>query len=144
VEGAASSAVRVTLEPAELEDLIEAAGVGVARYCDVAGDSPTLLNDVFRQATALVAPTTTPAPPATTAISPTTEATTATTKASTRPVPVYEPPATQAPAPPAGPPSGTYSDPSPAPRPAGAAPVHVGEPGYGRHLDRDDDGIGCE
>jgi micrococcal nuclease len=27
---------------------------------------------------------------------------------------------------------------------AGAAPVHKGEPGYGKHLDRDGDGIGCE
>nr|WP_255699423.1 excalibur calcium-binding domain-containing protein [Luteimonas sp. Y-2-2-4F] len=29
-------------------------------------------------------------------------------------------------------------------RAAGAAPVHRGEPGYGAHLDRDNDGIGCE
>jgi hypothetical protein len=29
-------------------------------------------------------------------------------------------------------------------RAAGAAPVRRGDPGYGRHLDRDDDGIGCE
>ena len=29
-------------------------------------------------------------------------------------------------------------------REAGAAPVRVGEPGYGRHLDRDGDGVGCE
>lgn len=29
-------------------------------------------------------------------------------------------------------------------RTAGAAPVYRGEPGYGRHLDRDNDGIGCE
>ncbi|HWT43630.1 MAG TPA: excalibur calcium-binding domain-containing protein, partial [Sphingopyxis sp.] len=29
-------------------------------------------------------------------------------------------------------------------RAAGAAPVRQGTPGYGRHLDRDDDGIGCE
>lgn len=29
-------------------------------------------------------------------------------------------------------------------RAAGAAPVLAGEPGYGRHLDRDGDGIGCE
>ena len=29
-------------------------------------------------------------------------------------------------------------------RTAGAAPVHVGDPGYGRHLDRDGDGVGCE
>jgi hypothetical protein len=29
-------------------------------------------------------------------------------------------------------------------RAAGAAPVRRGDPGYGRHLDRDDDGVGCE
>jgi len=29
-------------------------------------------------------------------------------------------------------------------RDAGAAPVRRGEPGYGPHLDRDGDGIGCE
>ncbi|MFN4154512.1 MAG: excalibur calcium-binding domain-containing protein [Paracoccaceae bacterium] len=29
-------------------------------------------------------------------------------------------------------------------RAAGAAPVYRGEAGYGRHLDRDNDGIGCE
>lgn len=29
-------------------------------------------------------------------------------------------------------------------RAAGAAPVRQGEPGYGRHLDRDGDGVGCE
>ncbi|WP_110241004.1 excalibur calcium-binding domain-containing protein [Nocardioides gilvus] len=29
-------------------------------------------------------------------------------------------------------------------RDAGAAPVRAGEPGYGRHLDRDGDGVGCE
>lgn len=29
-------------------------------------------------------------------------------------------------------------------RAAGAAPVRVGDPGYGPHLDRDGDGIGCE
>lgn len=29
-------------------------------------------------------------------------------------------------------------------RDAGAAPVHAGQPGYGRHLDRDGDGVGCE
>lgn len=29
-------------------------------------------------------------------------------------------------------------------RAAGAAPVMAGDPGYGRHLDRDGDGIGCE
>jgi hypothetical protein len=29
-------------------------------------------------------------------------------------------------------------------RSAGAAPVRRGDPGYGSHLDRDNDGIGCE
>ena len=29
-------------------------------------------------------------------------------------------------------------------RAAGAAPVKRGDPGYGSHLDRDNDGIGCE
>ncbi|MXP42465.1 hypothetical protein GRI75_12520 [Altererythrobacter soli] len=29
-------------------------------------------------------------------------------------------------------------------RAAGAASVYSGDPGYGRHLDRDGDGIGCE
>lgn len=29
-------------------------------------------------------------------------------------------------------------------RAAGAAPVYSGQPGYGRHLDRDNDGVGCE
>ena len=29
-------------------------------------------------------------------------------------------------------------------RAAGAAPVLAGQPGYGKHLDRDGDGIGCE
>lgn len=29
-------------------------------------------------------------------------------------------------------------------RAAGAAPVRIGDPGYGVHLDRDRDGIGCE
>ena len=29
-------------------------------------------------------------------------------------------------------------------RAAGAAPVRSGQPGYGRHLDRDGDGKGCE
>lgn len=29
-------------------------------------------------------------------------------------------------------------------RNAGAAPVYRGDPGYGSHLDRDNDGVGCE
>ncbi|MGW0581458.1 excalibur calcium-binding domain-containing protein [Streptomyces sp. NPDC002920] len=37
-----------------------------------------------------------------------------------------------------------YYDNCTAARAAGAAPVHAGDPGYGRHLDRDGDGVGCE
>lgn len=46
---------------------------------------------------------------------------------------------------PPGPPnnSATYKNCAEA-RAAGAAPVHRGQPGYGTHLDRDGDGIGCE
>jgi hypothetical protein len=29
-------------------------------------------------------------------------------------------------------------------RAAGAAPIHEGEPGYAKHLDRDGDGTGCD
>lgn len=43
--------------------------------------------------------------------------------------------------------SGSSSRPYPnctAARAAGAAPVYAGTPGYGPHLDRDGDGVGCE
>lgn len=39
--------------------------------------------------------------------------------------------------------SGTFRNCAEA-RAAGAAPVYRGDPGYGEHLDRDNDGIGCE
>ena len=39
--------------------------------------------------------------------------------------------------------SGAFANCSSA-RAAGAAPVRRGDPGYGPHLDRDDDGVGCE
>lgn len=39
--------------------------------------------------------------------------------------------------------SGTFRNCSEA-RAAGAAPMRRGDPGYGPHLDRDNDGIGCE
>ncbi|WP_433331677.1 excalibur calcium-binding domain-containing protein [Spirillospora sp. CA-294931] len=41
------------------------------------------------------------------------------------------------------PPSAYYPN-CAAARAAGAAPVHRGDPGYGRHLDRDGDGVGCD
>ncbi|SEE11936.1 excalibur calcium-binding domain-containing protein [Ruania alba] len=41
-------------------------------------------------------------------------------------------------------PSSVYYRNCDAARAAGAAPVRVGDPGYGTHLDRDRDGVGCE
>ena len=62
------------------------------------------------------------------------------------PAPAAPAPAPPAPAPPApAPASGAaYFANCTAARAAGAAPVHAGDPGYGRHLDRDGDGVGCE
>ncbi|GAB3582200.1 DUF1524 domain-containing protein [Leifsonia lichenia] len=76
------------------------------------------------------------------------------------PVPVNADPAPAAPvaAAPAAPPAPAPPAPAPAPpapvdvyypncaaaRAAGAAPIHVGEPGYSRTLDRDGDGVACE
>ena len=48
-----------------------------------------------------------------------------------------------APAQPVAPSAVSYKNCSEA-RAAGAAPVRRGDPGYGKHLDRDGDGIGCE
>ncbi|WP_291479038.1 excalibur calcium-binding domain-containing protein, partial [Corynebacterium sp.] len=45
---------------------------------------------------------------------------------------------------PAPAPESTYYANCSAVRAAGAAPILVGQPGYGSHLDRDGDGIGCE
>lgn len=58
------------------------------------------------------------------------------------PVP-FSAPAAPEPAP-APAPSSVYYKNCTAAREAGAAPVYAGDPGYGRHLDRDNDGIGCE
>jgi Excalibur calcium-binding domain len=64
--------------------------------------------------------------------------------AAPEPTPVPEP-AVPAPAAvePAQPANWSYKNCTEA-RAAGAAPVMRGTPGYGAHLDRDDDGIGCE
>lgn len=75
--------------------------------------------------TAATAPATT-GPLVTTAPATTAPATTAVTApTTTRQAPVYYPNCAAA-------------------RAAGAAPVHRGDPGYGSHLDRDNDGVGCE
>ncbi len=41
-------------------------------------------------------------------------------------------------------PDSVYFENCDAARAAGAAPVHVGDPGYSSKLDRDGDGVGCE
>lgn len=55
----------------------------------------------------------------------------------------YVPPAPVAPAVPAPPAAAPFAN-CTAARAAGAAPVYRGTPGYGTHLDRDKDGIGCD
>jgi len=67
------------------------------------------------------------------------------------PAPVPDPaPEPPAPAPAPVPPPAPAPEPGPyyancaAAKAAGAAPVRVGQPGYGTHLDRDRDGVGCE
>lgn len=60
------------------------------------------------------------------------------------PVAPAQPPVVQAPpAPPAAPAAPYYKN-CDAVRAAGAAPIRVGQPGYGKHLDKDGDGWGCD
>lgn len=62
------------------------------------------------------------------------------------PAPAYTPPPEPAYTPPAvveAPSSGAFAN-CAAAKAAGAAPVYRGDPGYGSHLDRDGDGVGCE
>ncbi|AKK08405.1 excalibur calcium-binding domain-containing protein [Corynebacterium testudinoris] len=56
---------------------------------------------------------------------------------------IPEPARAVAPAPAPAPAAAYYKNCSAA-RAAGAAPVYAGSPGYGTHLDRDGDGVGCE
>lgn len=70
------------------------------------------------------------------------------TKAPVKPAPTTQPkpvaPKPQAPKPVVEPPAAVYYKNCSAARAAGAAPVRRGQPGYGSHLDRDGDGVGCE
>jgi hypothetical protein len=84
------------------------------------------------------------------------------TTATPRPAPAPAPKPAPAPAPAPKPVPAPAPAPAPAPVPApapapvvsykncdavrgaGAAPIRSGQPGYGRHLDRDGDGVGCE
>ncbi|QHK21774.1 PASTA domain-containing protein [Pseudarthrobacter psychrotolerans] len=59
-------------------------------------------------------------------------------QAAVKPAPVVQAPA------PAPAPAAVYYANCTAARAAGAAPIYAGTPGYGTHLDRDRDGIGCD
>jgi hypothetical protein len=70
------------------------------------------------------------------------------TKTTPKPVPPKPAPPVAAqppkPVPPKPAPAQAYYKNCAAARAAGAAPVRRGQPGYGSHLDRDGDGVGCE
>ncbi|MCY1143794.1 excalibur calcium-binding domain-containing protein [Actinoplanes sp. Pm04-4] len=83
-------------------------------------------------------PTSKPAPTRTTS-KPTVKPTTKTKKPKPRPTTKKPKPRKTTKAP-----TSVYYKNCSAVRAAGAAPIHRGDPGYGRHLDRDGDGIGCE
>lgn len=123
-----------------------AAGAGVAVILIAAAaigsdDKDQPVSVVGEVATTLRLPlaSTVTGPPVTEA--PTTEAT---APASTRPPATTTPPTTAATAPATTKPAAVYYANCAAARAAGAAPVHRGDPGYGSHLDRDNDGVGCE
>ncbi|WP_425591120.1 excalibur calcium-binding domain-containing protein [Candidatus Neomicrothrix sp.] len=111
------------------------------------GPTSTAAAPTTARATTTVAPTTTAPPPSTTTPPPPTTAPPPPTPAPTAaPIPTteYAPPPPMpvaAPLPEIG--SGSYKNCSAA-RAAGAAPVYRNDPGYGAHLDRDGDGVGCE
>jgi hypothetical protein len=126
--------------------------VGVIGSATEDGDQPiSVVGDTQTTLTLPVA--TTVAPPVTapaTTLPPTTQApTTVTTPATTRPpattaATAATAPATTAATTPATQPSNVYYANCAAVRAAGAAPIRRGEPGYAAHLDRDNDGVGCE
>jgi hypothetical protein len=115
-------------------------GVATAGGEDNGDDTPRQVVDVI--ATTVPATTTTvvveaTAPPTTAApVVATTAAPPPTATPTTRAPLVTSPPTTTAPS--------VYYANCAAARADGAAPVHRGDPGYGSHLDRDGDGIGCE
>jgi hypothetical protein len=97
---------------------------------------------VVAQVPERVQPTPTPAPAP--APAPTTAAPRRAPAPVPAPAPAPAPAPTPAPAPAPAPAPGPYYANCTAARAAGAAPVRIGQPGYGTHLDRDGDGVGCE
>lgn len=139
------------LSAEQLDGVIEVLEDVVPQSCPARVEAhPQFLTELA--ALAPVAPTTTSTPTTTTttAAPPTTSTAPPTTQPPPPPpttqAPPPPPPTTQAPPPP--PPTtqavSTYYENCSAAKAAGAAPVYRGDPGYGSHLDRDDDGVGCE
>jgi hypothetical protein len=126
-----------------VRQLTQALGDAAALRCpDEATESPELINTIFSAALEQTTTTTTAAPTTTTIAPTTTTAAAPTTTTTAAPPP--PPPTTAATQPPPPPAPSTYYANCSAARAAGAAPVYRGQPGYGSHLDRDDDGVGCE
>ncbi|MFG2219976.1 excalibur calcium-binding domain-containing protein [Streptomyces sp. NPDC048685] len=120
-------------------------GVGIGAADDPAATQKTAAAKAAPSATATV--TATPAPSVTETVTASPEPAPTVTK--TRTVRVTVPPAAEDDGSSGGSGSGggsssTYYANCTAVRAAGAAPIHAGEPGYGRHLDRDGDGVACE
>lgn len=102
---------------------------GVEAHPEYLGELVTLAPEPTTTTTA--APTTTVPPPTTTMAPPPPPPTTTTTVAPPPPpTTVYAP--------------STYYDNCTEARSAGVTPLYRGDPGYGSHLDRDDDGVACE
>ena len=126
--------------------VVDAPGEVDASARSVSSTTSELAGVTSSTTTTTTSTTSTTAPPTT--APPTTEAP-STTAAPPPPAPPPPAPTTAVPPPPAvAAPTpadiGVYYENCAAARAAGAAPVYRGEPGYARHLDRDDDGVGCE
>ena len=139
---------------------IAGAFVVLGLIVSVGGEDPKAEDEALGTGDIAAAGETTTTLPATTTVAPTTTVPPTTIPIVTAPAPTSPPP-TDPPAPPptvaVAPVAPPPTAPPPAPGPpsvyyencqaawdAGAAPVHVGDPGYAPRLDHDGDGVGCE
>ncbi|WP_345800310.1 DUF1524 domain-containing protein [Microbacterium sp. AZCO] len=113
----------------------------MARVLAACPDQPTLTSTFASPAPA---PVQTQAEPAPAPAAPAPAAPAPPAPAAPAPVAPAPAPAQPAPAPAPAAPTATFYQNCDAVRAAGAAPIHVGDPGYSRKLDRDGDGTGCE
>ena len=142
-EELAGDVADLTDDTGDAREVLKAAGDGAEVYCpEVVAEDPDLIKDSYGATVSLLAAR--QAPPST--IAPTTTLAPTTTAPPPPPTTVAPPPppTTIAPPPPPPAPTSVYYENCTAARNAGAAPVYRGEPGYGSHLDRDGDGVGCE